>query len=541
MSRRKLQSLIIEKGVYLALIGSVGLFILYPYIVIFYEGLIVEEGGLISYLGENWQLLKNSLFVAGLTTIFSLFFVICLTVCFIFLGKKLQRVMRLVFLITMVSPPFVTALAYITLFGMRGLITHDLLHLTYNPYGPQGIIMMQTMSYASLNTLVLMGMVKNIDPTIIKSARSLGATPDAIIKDMFLPLLKPGLIVVALISFIRSLADFQTPTIIGGNYRVLASEGYFAVISQGDIHKAALINLTLCIPALFFFYFYTKYEKKIAQQNHGLEQGNLSLPRKGFSFYGSSVISVLFIFFMTAQYMAIAINAVTVKRGGKLFLSLRPILESRDYIDGIVLRTIVYSLIAGFVGSLLSFLIIYFSQVKGSKVMRWVELVGTLPYLLPGTFFGLGYLYAFSSGPLKMTGTALIVVLNVTFKQLAFATKAARAASSQIDDTYYKTVHDLGGFTINEWQDVFFPMSKQGFALTFINGFISTMTTIGSIIFLITPGQKMLTLVMFDVVQRGKYGIASVLAWLIIFICLAVAGVIYGGLKLSERRRFHVS
>ena len=48
------------------------------------------------------------------------------------------------------------------------------------------------------------------------------------------------------------------------------------------------------------------------------------------------------------------------------------------------------------------------------------------------------------------------------------------------------------------------------------------MTTIGSIIFLVYPSQKVLTLVMFDVIQSGYYEIGSVIALLIIIICLIV-------------------
>lgn len=541
MKLNKMVHRVSEGIIYLLIVAGVLLFILYPYIKIFAEAFTEDSFGITEYLSQNLILLKNSLFVATLTTIASLFFVLSLTICFLFLSEKVQKVFRIGLLATMVSPPFVTSLAYITLFGRRGFITHDLLQLSYNPYGPQGIIMMQTISFASLNALVLIGMLKNIDTSMIKSARSLGAKSDAVVKDIIIPLLRPGIIVVALISFIRSLADFQTPTIIGGGFRVLASEGYFAVISQGDIHKAALINLTLCLPALIVFFIYNHFEKNVASQSHGQEQGSLALPRKGLFFYSSSLVSGVFYLLLILQYVTIVVNAVTVKRMGNFYWSLQPILDTRVYISDTIIRTIVYSLLAGFIGSLMSFLIIYYSQVRHSKLMKGIEMIGTLPYLLPGTFFGLGYLYAFSGEPFSWTGSSMIVIINVIFKQLAFATKAASASVSQVDPTYYKTVHDLGGHTLNEWKDVFFPMTKQGFALTFINGFIATMTTIGSIIFLIRPGQKVLTLVMFDVVQRGLYGVASVIACLIIIICLVVAGLIALIFNLNGRRRRHVS
>ncbi len=46
-------------------------------------------------------------------------------------------------MLTMISPPFVSSLAYINLFGRRGIITHGILKLTLNTYGWRGIVIME--------------------------------------------------------------------------------------------------------------------------------------------------------------------------------------------------------------------------------------------------------------------------------------------------------------------------------------------------------------------------------------------------------------
>ncbi|MCH4009272.1 ABC transporter permease [Companilactobacillus sp.] len=542
MKKSHFGSKLTDKLVFVILSLGILVFILYPYLSIFVQALQEPGEKFSSFFMQNLELTQHSLTVAISTMILTLILSIAVTVGFVFVSKKWQKVMRLFLLITMVSPPFVTSLAYITLFGRRGMITHDLLHLMINPYGPQGIILMQTLSFTSLNALVLIGLLKQLEPSVINSARSLGAKTDSLILDIILPMLRPGLIVVALISFIRSLADFQTPTIIGGNYNMLASEGYFAVISMGDIHKAALINLTLAIPALIGFFLYIKYDRAMTTQHHGMSSDSspFPLPKKGVIYVISLILSIIFYLALLLQYGSILLNALTIKVLGNYQFSLQPLLASQVYLNDTITRTIVYSLIAGLLGSLISFLIIYYSQVRNNKWMKFMEMVGTFPYILPGTFFGLGYLYAFSKPPLQITGTAAIVVINVIFKQVAFATKAAKAAVNQVEPTYFKTVHDLGGTTVNEWHDVFFPMTKEGFAITFLNGFISTMTTIGSIIFLVHPGENMMTLVMFDVVQRGEYQVAAVIACLIILICIIMSIIVFGIINLTRRDWHHV-
>lgn len=543
MRARRVTNRLAYVTTYLMVLLAILTFIFYPYAAILFQALVKGGTHYILFIRHNVTLLGHSLFVASTTTLFSLITTLALNIMQTFLKPFWRRSLQLTLLVTMVSPPFVTSLAYINLFGRRGLITYDLLHLAFNPYGPQGIILMQTVSFSSLNALLLISITQRINPGLINSARSLGATPTRILLDVIIPAIKPGIMVVALVSFIRSLADFQTPTIIGGSYQVLASAGYYAMISMGNLHLAALINITLAIPAIIGFFIYIHYNRSLTMLQHGLvdNQRELILPKRGLLWYSSTLVSVIFYLVLVLQYGSIFLNAITEQRWGHYYFSLGPIEQTAFFISPeIIGRTIGYSIIAGFLGSLISFLIVYYHQVHHSQLMKLLEMVGTLPYILPGTFFGLGYLYAFSTKPLILTGTATIVIINLIFKQVAFATKAANAVVTQVPTTYFKSIYDLGGSTIAEWRDVFFPLTKRGFALTFLNGFISTMTTIGSIIFLVHPGQELLTLVMFDVVQQNEYQVASVIACFIILICLIVAGIVIALINLTERNRSHV-
>ena len=105
---------------------------------------------------------------------------------------------------------------------------------------------------------------------------------------------------------------------------------------------------------------------------------------------------------------------------------------------------------------------------------------------------------------------------------MPFASRIGYSSVSQVPLAQVKAARDLGGKRLDELKDVVLPLTKQGLFVSFINGFTATMTTIGSIIFLVYPSQKVATLVMFDVIESGKYDIGSVIAFYIIMICLAV-------------------
>lgn len=182
------------------------------------------------------------------------------------------------------------------------------------------------------------------------------------------------------------------------------------------------------------------------------------------------------------------------------------------------IRSICYSLIAGFVSAAVGISISYFTERKNMKSMKVIEFLASLPYVIPGTFFGLGYILAFNSFPLVLTGTAAIVVLNCTFRQISIGSKAGNAIFSKINKDLEKAAQDLGAPKTRIIFDIVLPLVKPAFMVAFINGFTTTMTTTGAIIFLISPGASVATVEMFNTIRDGDYGLASIIAIFIIVV-----------------------
>lgn len=501
------------------------LFILLPFFAVLKESIYSNNKFNFKYIIEIFskpKLIKNSIKVAFITGIITTFISTCIAIYYYIAGSKTKTVIRIILSTTIISPPFVTALSYINLFGRRGLISYHLLKLSINPYGMWGVILMQIISDFSLSSLLLMGFIISIDKSLIDSAKSLGAKTNNIIKDILLPFLIPAIKASALLTFLRSLSDFGTVAIIGGNFNVLASESYFAVISEGNVAKAAAINVVLLLPALIVFIFYQKSIKNISLSTHGLGSGDENIEKKGYLYTIVKLIAIIFILWISIQYTSIFLSSISMMRKGKLIYTLQNIIEARVYLNKTIFRSIYYSLISAFFGSILGLIIAYYLQIRKIKIFKIIDFIATLPYIIPGTFFGLGYLMAFNKLPLYIVGTSAIVILNILFKQIPFSTKMGNASMEKINLDSLNSIRDLGGNRISELKDAIIPMSKDALSISFINAFTTSMTTIGSIIFLVSPGQKVLTIVMFDLIQSGNYNVGSVIAVLIIIICLIV-------------------
>lgn len=93
---------------------------------------------------------------------------------------------------------------------------------------------------------------------------------------------------------------------------------------------------------------------------------------------------------------------------------------------------------------------------------------------------------------------------------------------SNIDKQIEKAATDLGAPKLMIIKDIIIPLLKPAFLSSFINTFTSTMTTVGAIIFLISPGANVATVEMFNAIKNGNYGLGSVIACLIIFITFTI-------------------
>lgn len=522
---------IIDKMLMLLILLSILVFILYPFISVFKTAL-VENGSIelshFSIIKQESYLIKNSLTTGIYTTILSTLFSIMIAIYYYMSTDRVKKIIMGILMLTIISPPFVTSLSYIKLFGKRGLITYGILGLSISPYGQLGIVLMQSLGFTSMNAILLIGYLDQLDKTFIESARSLGAKTTDIIKDIILPLMKPAITVVMLLSFIRSLSDFSTPRIIGGAFNVLATEAYLSMIAKGDIRRAATISLILFIPAMIVFMLYIKRFQSLSTTQHGISSGEgVNIKKEGFLYNLIKIGAIFFLVWILIQYASIIMSAFTDMYQGKLYFTLDHFRESKLSVLDVFPRTIFVSFISGITSSVIGLILEYYAFIRNYKSAKIMDFIATMPYIVPGTFFGIGYILAFNKPPLELTGTLLIVILNVTFRQLPFASKIGYSTLSQINKDTINSVKDLGGHNFYVIKDIIFPLSKSSLYISFVNGFTSTMTTIGSIIFLVYPQQKLATMVMFDVIESGKYGVGSVIAFLIILTCLIVNGLYY--------------
>ena len=182
-----------------------------------------------------------------------------------------------------ITPPFVIGLAIILLFGRSGDGDAGLGSLIGIEagrwiYGLPGLWFAQMLAFTPIAFLVLIGVVEGVSPSMEEAAQTLRADAWTTFTTVSLPLMRPGLANAFLLGFIESLADFGNPLVLGGNFDVLSTEIFFAIVgAQHDQGRAAVLAIMLLAFTLAAFWAQQRWLGR-KQLHDGHRQGRCRHP-----------------------------------------------------------------------------------------------------------------------------------------------------------------------------------------------------------------------------------------------------------------------
>ena len=301
------------------------------------------------------------------------------------------------------------------------------------------------------------------------------------------------------------------------------------------------MNMFLLIPSIVFFFVYRALMRRSdrltdASRSTQTELG-LSLPRCGAMGWGMIALSTVFFVMIVLQYGCVFLSGFLKSTKGVYSFTLQYWDQLWRIGSSTMLRSVEYALIVSIAGTVFAMLFAYYMDRRRIIGRSLFDCLATLPYMLPGTCFGIGYILAFNHAPLKLTGTALIVLANMLFKQLPTSTKICTASLALLPEVQERSARDLGAGRLAVLRDVVFPALRPAFLSCFVYNFTSSMTTAGSIIFLIDAKRQLAVFKLFDAVYQGDYALASLIASVITVIVLLVEGLAFLITRKGEIRR----
>ena len=446
-----------------------------------------------------------------------------------YMRSHFKRLFKIVSILPVISPPFVLALSAIMLFGQFGLVTRQLLGITnFNIYGFKGVVMVQTMTFFPVAYLLLIGLLNRIDPSLEEAARNMGASRWKTFRTVTLPLMLPGLANAFLLTFIEVVADFSNPMVIGGNFSTLATKIYMQAIGNYDMAGGAAIAVVLlCLSILLFVVEKFWLEKKSYVTVTGKASRERDLIKENHIVWPIDVFCLLVSIFVFSFYLLIPLGGFFKVMGIDYSFTLNHFKYVFDLGMKSLKDTTILSLwatpITGILGMVIAFLIVR----KKFWGKGFIEFTSLLAMAVPGTVLGLGYISAYNTKPIILTGTALIIVIAFIVRSIPVGVRSGVTALQQIDPAIEEAAQDLGASTTKVFTSVTLPLIKSAFFSGLVYTFVRSMTAVSAVIFLVTPKYQLLTASILSQVDNGRFGVASAFSTILIIIVYAAIAIMY--------------
>jgi len=447
-----------------------------------------------------------------------------------------KRILALAAILPIISPPFVSALSIILLFGNNGLITRQLLGFQdVALYGFRGLLVAQIFTFFPVAYLTLRGILESLGGTLEDAATNLGATRWKTFRRVTFPLCLPGIASALLVLFIESIADFGNPLILGGSgFPILSVQVYLQVTGMYDLPGGAALAVILLVPSVITFLVQRYW---VARKRYVTVTGKPTRaviravsPGMRWVLFGACVAVALFVLLF---YATILVGAFSRAWG----VDHRPTLRNFGYVFSVGAQAIVDTLIiavtssplAGLLGMAIAFLVTR-RRFPGRRVMEFVSI---LSFAVPGTVIGIGYILAFNQRPLLLTGTAVILIANFLFRYIPVGIQSGMAGLRQIDPAIEEAATNLGASTQTTFRRITLPLLVPAFFSGLVFSFVRAMTAISAAIFLVSADWSLMTVQILSQTEAGRLGAAaafSVILILIILLAIALIRLILGQL-----------
>jgi iron(III) transport system permease protein len=470
---------------------------------------------------------------------------------------RYKKVLRVLSVLPIITPPFVIGLGLILLFGRSGIVNQLVeyatgLQLGRWIYGLQGVLLAQVFAFTPIAFLVLVGVVEGVSPSMEEAAQTLRADRWRVFADISLPLMRPGLVNAFLISFIESIADFGNPILLGGNFGVLSTETFFSVVgAQLDQGRAATLGLLLLAFALTAFFAQRwilgrrVYTSLAGKGDSGLP--TLLPDRVRRLCYGIAIPWAA----LTFVIYAMALVGGFVETWGRDYTPTLKHYTKAFAIEwtshGILWAgaawnsfwtTIELSAVAAPLTAALGILSAYLLTRQRFVGQSAFEFGTMLSFAIPGTVIGVSYILAFNVPPIELTGTGIVLIVCFIFRNMPVGVRAGIAAMSQIDKSLDEASVTLGARGFTTLRRVILPLLKPAIVAALVYSFVRAVTTVSAVIFLVSAEHEMATTYIINRVVNGDYGVAIAYCSVLIVLMLAAIWLIQflvGERKLGRR------
>ncbi len=451
-----------------------------------------------------------------------------------------RRFIDILVIISMLSPPFIGAYAWILMLGRNGVITNfvkDTFGLRMpDIYGFTGILLVFTLKLFPYIYMYTKGALKKMDASLGEAAESLGYHGIRKVAGISLPLIAPTVLAGGTIVFLRAFADYGTPRLIGEGYSTMPVIIYQEWVSEtgNNAYFASAVALIMMGVAAVVFLLQQHFS---GRKNYAMSLLNPPKPKqlRGLpNFLAHGFVYLVALLATLPQIYIICIsfrntNGIMWTEGYGLG-NYRTVFSKAG---ASVANTFKFSLMAIIVVVALGTLFAYLTVRRKNIFSRILDVFIMFPYVIPGTIFGLILLMSYNSGPLVLSGTVAIIIIAYVVRRMPYTVRSSAAILRQINPNIEEASASLGYGAIPTFFNVTIQVMVPGIVSGAILSWITMINELSSTLMLYTSRTTTMSVAIFQEINRGGYGTAAALST-ILTVTMVVSLLLFFKLTKSE-------
>ena len=503
------------------LLGTYILFMLYPMIKLLINSVRDESTGAFTLRyferffdkdhGYAYTLI-NSFKVSIAATIVTLIIGVPMAYLYTVYEVKGRNFLMVMIILCSMSAPFLGAYSWVLLLGRAGAITKLIKSLfgikLPSIYGFGGILLALSTKLFTLVFLYVNGALKNVDNSLLEASSNMGCKGIRRFFKVVIPLCMPSILAAGLMVFMRSLADFGTPRMIGEGYMtfpVIIYQQYVGEVGTNYNFAAAIAVIAVVITAIIFLlqkftsnrFSFTMNALHPIERKKAKPLGNFLIH---LFLYGMVVVSYApQVFLIYYSFHNVSRTGNIIKPGysfmnyQKVLPDLGPAIWNTIRICGGALVIIV----------VMAMLISYLVVRRRNIINNVIDTMSMIPYIIPGAVIGIAMIMGFNSGAIVLTGTAWIMVIAMCIRRMPYTIRSSVAVLQQIPITVEEAAASLGASKMKTFIKITIPMMFSGVAAGAVMTWVTLITELSSSVMLYSYKTITLNLLVYVLVVGG--------------------------------------
>ncbi|MCM3709149.1 ABC transporter permease [Sporosarcina luteola] len=475
--------------------------------------------------------LKNSLALAFTVTI--IIILVCIPLAYGIARTKMpfKKTISALCMIPLIVPTFISAYAFIIMFGRAGWVTQIYNALggegmLLNPYSMAGVVAVQVFFFFPYALWPLVAAFKVSDISLEEASQNLGAKNWFTFIFVTFPLALPGVISSALLIFTVSFSDFGSPIVLAPKeLNLLVVEAYREISGFFNWGGAAILTVVMVIVAAFFFYLQHLYTKG---KNYGSVSGKPKQQKLIENKLLTRVLSGYSLFVVLIPLLAmlsVALQSVATTWGKDLLPSGYTLNHYKTIFStsmGNIQNSIMLATGALVLSVIIATFVSYFVVRQNSAKL---DFIASIPLVVPGIAFGIALIQTFNTMPLQLTGTAVLLIIAYTIRRLPYMVRSTMGSMRAIKQDIEEAAVNLGATPLTAAITIVGPLMLPGIAAGSVLVFITVIKEASVSILLAPPEWAPMSLAIFQNILRAEYYSAAAMSIVLIVLVLVLQGI----------------